>query len=170
MVLSIDDWADRWRSPASICWLDRLHAYWDEQRAEAAMPDADELFLADLVEIMPYLTLGYRDDWRDAFRIEFAGQAVTALLGTELVDRYPEETDSDDALVWLGDGYASVRVLGAPGTSRSRNGALVALHLPYVQVDGHVGLILSGVALWPYLTHSNGNHPVRPERSRPARR
>ena len=148
MVLNIDGFARRWQSPSPIRWLDRLHAYWDEQRADAAMPDADELFLADLVEIMPYLLLGYHDDWRDAFRVEFVGQAVTVLLGAETVDRYPEEADPGDILAWLGDGYASVRQLSAPGAVRSHHGSLQAPHLPYARADGRVSLILSGVVPW----------------------
>lgn len=153
---NLDDFGECWRPTPPVRWLDGLYAYWNDQRAEAAMPDANELFLADFVDIMPHLVLGYRDEWRHAFRIEFAGQAATALLGDETVDRYPEEVGPDDPLAWLGEGYASIRELGTPDISRSANGALVALHLPYAEPDGQVGLILSVLAPCPDRVASRG--------------
>lgn len=36
-------------------WFDGLRRVWEDQRAGSTLPDADELFLADLCEFMPNL-------------------------------------------------------------------------------------------------------------------
>ena len=63
----------RWRLPKPIRWLDYLHAYWEEARADDLMPSGDELFLGDLTVPLAGLVLAYHDTDGDAFRVEFAG-------------------------------------------------------------------------------------------------
>jgi hypothetical protein len=164
MVLDMMGFEMRWRLPASIRWLDYLHSYWDEGRTEDWLPLADELFLGDLVEPMPHLLLAYHDVDGDAYRIEFAGAAARAELvwptgggvapagpasGGDLVGVRPELVEPGSALSWIGAGYASARRIVLPGAVHVRNGDLLALHLPYVDHDGRISVILSAIARWP---------------------
>lgn len=129
--------------------LERLMAVWHDQRAEAALPSADELFLADMAELVPHLVLAYRDDETDGFRIEFAGAAARALLPLEPVGVLPEECPAGHPLAWLGTGFARVRRPAVPGLIWMRAEGLVGLFLPYGAFDGRVTLILAGIARWP---------------------
>lgn len=139
----------RVRISEPVRWLGRLLAVWDDQRADAALPDADELFLADLAEIVPNLVLAYRDDRTDCFRIDFAGAAARALLALEPVGTVPEHEVSAHPLAWLGIGFVRARRPAVPGPQWVRSGAAIGLFLPYGAFDGRVTLILAGVARWP---------------------
>ncbi|MDF1792117.1 MAG: hypothetical protein P1U88_09415 [Thalassobaculaceae bacterium] len=139
---------ERW-ALAGPEWFDDLRRYWDDQRAGAALPDADELFLADLCEIMPNLLLAYFDPLRDAFRIEFAGAIARVLLGGDLIGQYPEWAEPGTALSWIGAGYAGAGRLVPPGIVQIRLQDLMATHLPYRDARGKVGLILTALARRP---------------------
>jgi|GEM_PF-5726252 len=127
-------------------WFDDLRRYWDDQRAGAALPDADELFLADLCEIMPNLLLAYFDPLRLAFRVEYAGSITRNVLGDPLVGRYPERAEHGTALAWIGSGYAEAGYLPPTGIVQIRQDDLMAAHLPYRDGRGRVGLILTALA------------------------
>ena len=129
--------------------LERLVAVWQDQRAGAALPDAHELFLADMAEMIPNLLLAYRDEETDEFEIEFAGAAARALLPLEPVGLVPERCPAGHPLAWLGTGFARVRRPAVPGLIWMRDEALVGLFLPYGAFDGRVTLILAGLARWP---------------------
>lgn len=137
------------RLPGSARRLERLIAVWHDQRAEAALPAADELFLADMAELVPHLVLAYRDDDTDGFRIEFAGAAARALLPLEPVGVMPEDCPAEHPLAWLGAGFARVRRPAVPGLIWMRAEGLVGLFLPYGAFDSRVTLILAGIARWP---------------------
>jgi hypothetical protein len=130
-------------------WLEDLQAYWEDQRAGAALPDGDELFLADLCEVMPNLLLAYLDPLRRTFRIEFAGASARGLLGGTLIGQYPEHAEPGTALSWIGAGYAGAGRLLPAGVVQIRHGDLMATHLPYRNARGAVGLILTAVAHHP---------------------
>ena len=139
---------ERW-ALAGPEWFDDLRRYWDDQRAGADLPDADELFLADLCEIMPSLLLAYLDPLRGSFRIEYAGSITRRLLGGELLGLYPEWAEPGTALSWIGAGYAGAGRLVPPGLVQIRHQDLMATHLPYRNADGKVGLILTALAERP---------------------
>lgn len=148
MVLDID--ADtRSRLPEPIRWLGRLQAAWEDQRADAGLPAADELFLADLAELVPSLVLAYRDEETDGFRIEFAGAAARAQLELEPVGEIPEHGPIEHPLAWLGTGFVGARRPAVPGPRWLRRGDRIGLFLPYGAFDGRVILILAGLARWP---------------------
>ncbi len=139
---------ERW-ALAGPEWFDDLRRYWDDQRAGADLPDADELFLADLCEIMPSLLLAYFDPRRGSFRIEYAGSITRTLLGGELLGLYPEGAEPGSMLSWIGAGYAGAGRLVPPGIVQIRHGDLMATHLPYRNAGGKVGLILTALAQRP---------------------
>ena len=147
----VDFRADRMRGcmPEPTRWLARLLAIWDDQRAEAALPDADELFLADLAEVIPNLVLAYRDDLTDGFRIEFAGATAKAVLPIEPVGVIPEHELLQHPLAWLGAGFVRTRSPAVPGPQWMRCDDTLGLFLPYGSFDARVTLILVGIARWP---------------------
>lgn len=148
MVLDIDGDA-RTRLPEPIRWLGRLQAAWQDQRADAGLPAADELFLADLAELVPSLVLADRDEVTDGFRIAFAGAAARALLELEPVGEIPEHGPIEHPLAWLGTGFVAVRRPAMPGPRWLRRSDRIGLFLPYGAFDGRVTLILAGIARWP---------------------
>ncbi len=103
------------RLPEPVRWLLRLHAVWEDQRADAALPDADELFLADLAELIPHLLLACRHEEIGGFRIEFAGAAAAALLGLQPVGETPEIGPREHPLAWIGAGIVRARRPAMPG-------------------------------------------------------
>lgn len=135
--------------PDPVRWLERLMAVWHDQRAGAALPAADELFLADMAELIPHLVLAYRDEETDGFRIEFAGAAARELLPLEPVGVIPEECPIEHPLAWLGTGFARVRRPAVPGLIWMRAERMAGLFLPYGAFDGRVTLVLAGIARWP---------------------
>jgi len=137
------------RMPDPVRWLERLVAVWRDQRAGATLPAADELFLADMAEMIPHLLLAYRDEDTDDFEIEFAGAAARALLPLEPVGVVPERCPIEHPLAWLGTGFARVRRPAVPGLLWMRAEGLVGLFLPYGAFDGRVTLVLAGIARWP---------------------
>ncbi|WP_028795553.1 hypothetical protein [Thalassobaculum salexigens] len=139
---------ERW-ALAGPEWFDDLRRYWDDQRAGADLPDADELFLADLCEIMPSLLLAYLDPLRGSYRIEYAGAITRALLGGDLLGLYPEWAEPGTTLSWIGAGYAGSGRLIPPGIVQIRHQDLMATHLPYRNATGKVGLILTALAKRP---------------------
>ena len=159
----------RWRLPKPIRWLDYLHAYWEEARADDLMPSGDELFLGDLTVPLAGLVLAYHDTDGDAFRVEFAGPSACAelayLAGLQLgcvtlsqessrpakspVGTRPERAEPGSPFAWLGAGNATTRRMMAPAAVHMRHGKVTALHLPYDNGSGQVGVILSALARWP---------------------
>lgn len=135
--------------PDPARWMERLVAVWNDQRGEAALPDADELFLADMAELIPHLVLASRDDGTDDFRIDFAGAAARSLLELEPVGEVPERCPQGHPLAWLGTGFAQVRRPAIPGLIWMREQGRLGLFLPYGGFDGRVTLILAGIAAWP---------------------
>lgn len=135
-------------SAAPVPWLERLLAIWHDQRGGAALPAADELFLADMADLIPHLVLACRDDG-DGFRIEFAGAAARALLPLEPVGVIPEACPAEHPLAWLGTGFVRARQPAVPGLLWLRTEGRVGLFLPYAAFDGRVSLILAGIARWP---------------------
>lgn len=146
MVLDIDG---RTRLPEPIRWLARLQAAWEDQRGDAGLPIADELFLADLAELVPSLVLAHRDDETGGFRVDFAGTAARGLLALEAVGETPEHGPAEHPLAWLGAGFLAARRPAAPGPRWLHSGDLVGLFLPYAGFDGRVILILAGIARCP---------------------
>lgn len=143
-------------------WFDDLRRYWDDQRADADLPDADELFLADLCEIMPNLMLAHFDPLHRAYRVEFAGATVRSLLEDDLLGRYPERADPGTPLFWIGAGYAGAGRLVPVGIVQIRYRDLMATHLPYRDARGAVSLILTALARRPIPpTHGRGGNVVR---------
>jgi hypothetical protein len=142
-------------------WFDDLRRYWDDQRAGAALPEADTLFLADLCEIMPNLLLAHYDPARRAFRIEYAGSIVRGFLGAPLIGTYPEQAEPGSALSWIGAGYAGAGRLAPVGIVQIRLGDMMATHLPYRDARGRVGLVLTALARKP----AAGSAAVVPFRS-----
>lgn len=149
MILRGDDAGDERWALSGPEWFDDLRRYWDDQRAGAALPDADELFLADLCEIMPNLMLAYFDPLKRAFRVEFAGAIARAYLGGELLGQYPERAEPGTALSWIGAGYAGAGRLIPTGIVQIRHADMMATHLPYRNAQGRVGLILTALARKP---------------------
>lgn len=148
MVLDIDG-DTRSRLPEPIRWLARLRATWEDQRADAGLPAADELFLADLAELVPSLVLACRDEVTGGFRIEFAGAAARRLIELEPVGEIPEHGPAEHPLAWLGTGFVAARRPAMPGARWLRRGDRIGLFLPYGAFDGRVTLILAGIARWP---------------------
>ena len=149
MNLGCDNSDDERWALAGPEWFDDLRRYWDDQRAGSALPDADELFLADLCEIMPSLLLAYFDPLRGLFRIEYAGSVTRTLLGGDLLGEYPEWAAPGTPLSWIGAGYAGAGRLIPPGIVQIRHEDLMATHLPYRNAGGEVGLILTALARRP---------------------
>ncbi|MEQ8396715.1 hypothetical protein [Thalassobaculum sp.] len=143
-------------------WFDDLRRYWDDQRAGADLPDADDLFLADLCEIMPNLMLAYFDPPHRAYRVEFAGATVRLLLGGELLGRYPERAAPGTPLSWIGAGYAGAGRLVPAGIVQIRHRDLMATHLPYRDAQGRVSLILTALARRPSRADSRPGGTVLP--------
>lgn len=143
-----DDGGIRGQLPETVRWLERLVAVWQDQRGGAAVPDAQELFLADMAEMIPHLLLAYRDEETDEFEIEFAGAAARALLPLEPLGVMPERCPAEHPLAWLGTGFARVRRPAVPGLLWMRAEGLVGLFLPYGGFDGRVTLVLAGIARW----------------------
>lgn len=137
------------RFPHPVRWLERLVAIWHDQRADAVLPDADEMFLADMADLIPHLLLAYRDGDTDGFRIDFAGGAARALLPLEPVGVTPEDCPAGHPLAWLGTGFAQARRPAVPGLIWMRAESRLGLFLPYGGFDGRVTLILAGIAAWP---------------------
>ena len=157
---------ERW-ALAGPEWFDDLRRYWDDQRGGAALPDADELFLADLTEIMPNLLLAHFDRLGGYFRIEFAGANARRLLGGELIGQYPERAAPGTTLSWIGAGYAGAGRMVPAGIVQIRHEDLMATHLPYRDARGRVTLILTALARRPL---TNGRAAtVLPFRRRPDR-
>lgn len=129
--------------------LERLVGVWRDQQAGAALPDADELFLADMAELVPHLVLACRDEATDDFRIEFAGAAARGLLPLEPVGAIPERCPAPHPLAWLGTGFARVRHPAVPGPAWIGAEGRLGLFLPYGAFDGRVTLILAGIVRWP---------------------
>lgn len=155
--------------PEPVRWLERLIAVWHDQRAGAALPDAHELFLADMAEMIPNLVLAYRDEETDDFEIEFAGAAARALLPLEPGGLVPERCPIEHPLAWLGTGFTRVRRPAMPGMIWMREQGLVGLFLPYGGFDGRVTLILAALTRWPGAAGPDGDDPtVVPLRRGPA--
>lgn len=148
MILHIDG-NTRTRLPEPIRWLARLQAVWEDQRADAGLPAADELFLADLAELVPSLVLACRDEETGGFRIDFAGAGARRLLELEPVGEIPEHGPIEHPLSWLGTGFIEVRRPAVPGPRWLRRCDRIGLFLPYGAFDGRVTLILVGIARWP---------------------
>lgn len=148
MVLDIDGYA-RARLPEQLRWLSRLQDAWEDQRAGAWLPAADELFLADLADLVPCLMLAHRDDETGGFRIEYAGAAARELLELEPVGEIPEHGPLEHPLAWLGTGFVAVRRPAVPGPRWLRRDDRVGVFLPYGAFDRRVTLILAGIARWP---------------------
>lgn len=149
MVMDIDGAAVRERLPEPIRWLGRLRTLWEDQRAEAALPAADELFLADMAELVPNLVLASRDEETELFRVEFAGASAKDLLALDPVGTIPEHEPIEHPVAWLGAGFLRVRRPAVPGPHWLRRGDIVGLFMPYGAFDGRVTLILAGIARWP---------------------
>ncbi|MFX4220818.1 MAG: hypothetical protein ACMVO3_07410 [Thalassobaculum sp.] len=143
-------------------WFDDLRRYWDDQRAGADLPDADELFLADLCEIMPNLMLAHFDPLHRAYRVEFAGANSRALLGGDLIGQYPERAEPGTPLSWIGAGYAGAGRLVPAGIVQIRYRDLMATHLPYRDARGAVSLILTALARRPPSPLNGGGGTVLP--------
>lgn len=162
-VLDDDGRAMSGAFPDPVRWLERLVAVWHDQRAGAVLPDADELFLADMAELVPHLLLAYRDEETDDFRIEFAGGAARRLLSLEPVGELPERCPSGHPLAWLGAGFVRVRRPAVPGMIWMREEGRLGLFLPYGAADGRVTMILAGIARWPAGGDDGGKVvPLRP--------
>lgn len=168
MTMGCGTWGEERWAMAGPEWFDDLRRYWDDQRAGADLPDADELFLADLCEIMPCLLLAYLDPLRGSFRIEYAGSVTRSLLGGELLGLYPEWAEPGTALSWIGAGYAGAGRLIPPGIVQIRHQDLMATHLPYRNADGKVGLILTALAQRPVPTANQESATVLPFPGAPA--
>lgn len=149
MVVDIVGAAARRPLPEPVRWLARLHAMWEDQRADLVLPDADELFLADMAELIPHLILAYREESTAGFRVEFAGAAVRDMLALEPVGTIPEDQALAHPLAWLAAGFLRVRRPAAPGPAWVRWEGLLGLFLPYGAFDGRVTMILAGIARWP---------------------
>lgn len=147
MALAFDGGTGRWVPP--LAWLTRLQAVWDDQRADAALPDADELFLADLADLLPRLLLASRDPGDGGLRVEFAGAAARILLAVDPVGPLPEAMPEDDPLAWVADGLRRVCRPAVPGPHWARADDRLGLFLPYGGFDGRVTLVLAGLARWP---------------------
>lgn len=163
---------ERW-ALAGPEWFDDLRRYWNDQRAGADLPDADELFLADLCELMPSLLLAYLDPPRNLFRIEYAGAITRTFLGGDLLGKYPEWAEPGSVLSWIGAGYAGAGRQMPPGVVQTRHQDLMATHLPYCDATGKVGLILTALAQRPPdVAHRQGATvlPFRARRAGKARR
>lgn len=173
MVLDIDGYA-RTRLPDQLHWLRRLQAAWENQRADAWLPAADELFLADLADLVPRLVLAHREEETGGFRIEFAGVAARALLELEPVGEIPEHGPLEHPLAWLGAGFVGVRRPAVPGPRWLRRDDRVGVFLPYGAFDRRVTLILVGIARWPDVdgggTGGGEVVPLQPAGGRPGRR
>src|SRR5690606_2475774 len=137
------------RLPEPVRWLVRLQAAWEDQRADAVLPSADELFLSDLAELVPRLILACRDEVTGGFRIDFAGAAARGLLELEPVGEIPEHGPIEHPLAWLGSGFVAVRRPAVPGPRWLRRGSRIGLFLPYGAFDARVTLILAGIGGWP---------------------
>ncbi|WP_420562516.1 hypothetical protein [Thalassobaculum sp.] len=166
MTLGCGGWGEERWALAGPEWFDDLRRYWDDQRAGSDLPDADELFLADLCEIMPSLLLAYLDPLRGSFRIEYAGSITRTLLGGELLGAYPEWAEPGTVLSWIGAGYAGAGRLTPPGIVQMRHQDLMAAHLPYRNAGGKVGLILTALAQRPPEVANRQSATVLPFRAR----
>lgn len=111
--------------------LDTLHDFWSALRAGDGVPRAEELYLTDLVETMPFLLLAYRHG--RGFRIEFAGDVASRLIGTDLTGACPTRRDPDPLRASLARGIGTADGLTAAGAGRlaSGDGALAAIYLPF---------------------------------------
>ena len=164
MVVEIEGGAAAGRLPEAAGWLLRLLAVWQDQRADALVPDADELFLADLADMIPHLLLALRDEDTGGFRIEFAGAAAKAVLGPEPVGETPEHGPLEHPLAWLGTGFVRARRPAVPGPRWLRAEDRLGLFLPYGAFDGRVTLVLAGIARSPIAARGGRVVPLRPVR------
>lgn len=148
MIAELDGYA-RAPLPEALRGLARLQATWLDQRAGAFLPAADELFLADLAELVPSLLLAHRDDETHGFRMEFAGAGARTLLELEPVGEIPEHGPIEHPLAWLGAGFVAVRRPAVPVPRWIRRDDRVGIFLPYGSFDRRVTLVLAGLARWP---------------------
>ena len=167
MVVEIDGGGAGRRVPEPIRWLLRLQAVWEDQRADAAIPDADDLYLADLAALIPHLLLTCRDEESGGSRVEFAGAAATALLGVQPVGETPEVGPREHPLAWIGAGIVRARRPAMPGPCWLRFEGRLGLFLPYGGADGRVTLVVAGLAAWP-LPQDRGDGADRVVPMRPA--
>src|SRR3546814_18722129 len=112
MVLEIDGDTGT-NLPEPVRWLVRLQAAWEDQRAGAILPSADELILSDLAELVPRLILACRDAATDRFRIAFAGAAARTLLAPDPRGELPAPGPERRSVVW-GKGVTGRLDIGAP--------------------------------------------------------
>lgn len=161
MAAAFNGRTGRWMPP--LAWLTRLQAVWEDQRADAVLPDAEELFLADLADLLPRLLLASRDPGDGRLRVEFAGAAARVLLAVDPVGPLPEVMPEDDSLTWVADGLRRVCRLAVPAPHWARAEDRIGLFLPYGGFDGRVALVLAGLARWPPSTQgtAGGDRVVR---------
>ena len=127
--------------------LDRVAGAWRRLRGQSPMPSSDRLYISDLVAEMTYLVIGYRV--AEAYRVEFQGAAVRAMLGQDLVGTVPTARDTNPGIAWIARNFAAIRALGAPMLDgfNGPTGPQTGVFLPYGDEFGRVSVILSAIAI-----------------------
>ena len=113
-----------------------LAAIWRDQCGGQTYPNADELFVTDFPELMPYCLSARLDAPDEVLIVDLCGDEARRVLGCDPIGTRPELAEADAPLAWIGAGYAVARRLVGPGPVTLHHGRRTALHLPYVARGG----------------------------------
>lgn len=128
--------------------LARLHAYWrDLIRGENAMPFSDDINLSQVPELAGRTLLLTAFETPERFRLEHAGERITALYGAALAGVFSDELRQQAPLDSLTEQCRATIQQRTPTYYRAQpeNGSGYARLLLPTWGEGHVMLLLGAV-------------------------
>lgn len=128
--------------------LERIHAYWlSLKRGENDMPFSDDIDPARLEAVAGRAMLLTAFENPARFRFEAAGEEIARLYGAPLKGEFSDELKQKAPVDFLTEQCRATVAQRSPTCFRVEGGAGYARLLLPTWGDGHVALLLGGVAL-----------------------
>ena len=125
-----------------------LGAIWSDQCGGQPYPNADQLFVTDFPELMPFCLSARIEAPEGVLLVDLCGDEARRVLDCDPIGSRPELEEADAPLAWIGAVYAVARRLVGPGPVTIHHGRRTALHLPYVERGGkRVRTVLTMLAI-----------------------